>query len=125
MGKPIKIAQMAEDLIRLSGFEPEIDIPIVYTGLRPGEKLYEELKSRGEQKVKTGNKKIMILKDGKSIMDWPELQAITKTLLDTSEKLDSYKIQMLLKQLLPTYQSPNFNQPIKKKSLPYGIKGEA
>ena len=35
MGKPIKIAQMAEDLIRLSGFEPEIDIPIVYTGLRP------------------------------------------------------------------------------------------
>ena len=90
MGKPIKIAQMAEDLIRLSGFEPEIDIPIVYTGLRPGEKLYEELKSRVEQKVKTGNKKIMILKDGKSIMDWPELQAITKTLFNTSEKLDSY-----------------------------------
>ena len=108
MGKPIKIAQMAEDLIRLSGFEPEIDIPIVYTGLRPGEKLYEELKSRGEQKVKTGNKKIMILKDGKSIMDWPELQAITKNLLDTSEKLDSYKIQMLLKQLLPTYHMVGF-----------------
>ena len=66
MGKPIRIMQMAKDLIRLSGLEPEIDIPIVFTGLRPGEKLYEELQLFNEQKVKTKHRKIMILKDKKS-----------------------------------------------------------
>ena len=50
MGKPIRIVQMAKDLIRLSGLEPDVDIPIVYTGLRPGEKLYEELQLLNEQK---------------------------------------------------------------------------
>ena len=62
MGKPIKIVQMAKDLIRLSGFEPEVDIPIVYTGLRAGEKLYEELQFINEKRVSTKHKKIMILK---------------------------------------------------------------
>ena len=51
MGKPIKITQMAKDLIRLSGYEPDIDIPIVFTGLRPGEKLYEELQLREEKNI--------------------------------------------------------------------------
>ena len=49
MGKPIKIVQMAKDLIRLSGLEPEVDIPLVFTGLRPGEKLYEELQLLNEK----------------------------------------------------------------------------
>ena len=57
MGKPIKIVQMAKDLIRLSGFEPEVDIPIVYTGLRAGEKLYEELQLINEKRVSTKHKK--------------------------------------------------------------------
>ena len=65
MGKPIRIVQMAKDLIRLSGLEPDVDIPIVYTGLRPGEKLYEELQLLNEQKVSTSHRKIMILKDKK------------------------------------------------------------
>jgi Predicted nucleoside-diphosphate sugar epimerases len=58
MGKPVRIKDMANDLIRLSGFEPEKDIPIIYTGLRPGEKLYEELVSKEEKAQNTDHKKI-------------------------------------------------------------------
>ena len=70
MGQPIRIVQMAKDLIRLSGLEPEIDIPIVFTGLRPGEKLYEELQLLNEKKVSTSHRKIMILKDKQSHIPW-------------------------------------------------------
>ena len=62
MGTPIKIADMARDLIRLSGFEPEVDIKIEYIGMRPGEKLYEELITDGENIVPTRHEKIMVLK---------------------------------------------------------------
>jgi len=62
MGTPIKISDMARDLIRLSGFEPDVDIKIEYIGLRPGEKLYEELITEGENIVPTRHKKIMVLK---------------------------------------------------------------
>ncbi len=62
MGTPIKIIDMARDLIRLSGFEPDVDIKIEYVGLRPGEKLYEELITDGENIVPTRHEKIMVLK---------------------------------------------------------------
>ena len=62
MGTPIKIDDMARDLIRLSGFEPDVDIQIEYIGLRPGEKLYEELITEGEGVVSTSHEKIMVLK---------------------------------------------------------------
>jgi len=62
MGTPIKIIDMARDLIRLSGFEPDFDIKIEYVGLRPGEKLYEELITDGENIVPTRHEKIMVLK---------------------------------------------------------------
>ena len=62
MGTPVKIADMARDLITLSGKEPDRDIEIVYTGLRPGEKLYEELITEGEGIVPTEHEKIMVLK---------------------------------------------------------------
>ena len=58
MGRPIRIAEMARDLIRLSGFEPGSDIEIQYTGLRPGEKLKEELITDGEGIVQTSHQKI-------------------------------------------------------------------
>ena len=64
MGQPIKIADMARDLIRLSGFEPEKDIKIKYIGLRPGEKLYEELITEGEGIISTNHEKIMALYGG-------------------------------------------------------------
>jgi FlaA1/EpsC-like NDP-sugar epimerase len=62
MGTPVKIDDMARDLIRLSGFEPDVDINIEYIGLRPGEKLYEELITEGENVVPTSHEKIMVLK---------------------------------------------------------------
>ena len=64
MGTPIRIQDMARDLIRLSGFEPDEDIKIEYSGLRPGEKLYEELITEGEDIVPTQHKNILVLKSG-------------------------------------------------------------
>ena len=65
MGEPVKIDDMARDLIRFSGFEPDVDIQIEYTGLRPGEKLFEELMTKDENVVPTNHSKIMVL-NGKS-----------------------------------------------------------
>jgi FlaA1/EpsC-like NDP-sugar epimerase len=62
MGTPVKIADMARDMIRLSGKIPDQDIQIVFTGLRPGEKLYEELITHGEGIVATSHEKIMVLR---------------------------------------------------------------
>src|SRR5699024_7557170 len=60
MGEPVRIDDMARNLIRLSGYEPDVDIPIVYTGLRPGEKLFEELLMDEEGLKETKNKMIHI-----------------------------------------------------------------
>ncbi len=125
MGKPIKIVQMAKDLIKLSGLEPEIDIPIVYTGLRPGEKLYEELQLFNERKVTTNHKKIMILKEKTPPVDWNQLIHTVQSLLMAAQNLDNDRIQSLLKLILPTYSPRNFDNLIKNKSIGYSIKGEA
>ena len=61
MGEPVRIADLARDLIRLSGYEPDKDIKIVYTGPRPGEKLLEELINDGEAVHRTNHEKIMVL----------------------------------------------------------------
>jgi FlaA1/EpsC-like NDP-sugar epimerase len=61
MGRAIKIVDLAENLVRLSGLEPYVDVPIVFTGLRPGEKLYEELMSDVEETVPTSMEKILVV----------------------------------------------------------------
>ena len=74
MGKPIKIKDMAYDLIRLSGFEPETEIPVIYTGLRPGEKMYEELVTRDEKVNKTVHPKILIMQNSDQKQLWDNLK---------------------------------------------------
>lgn len=104
MGTPIKIIDMAKDLIRLSGKEPDVDIEIKFTGLRPGEKLYEELITKGEGIIKTGHKRILVLKNGKELSDEAFLlnQKISE-LAHLAQKHDSKHIKQKLKEIVPEY----------------------
>jgi FlaA1/EpsC-like NDP-sugar epimerase len=105
MGRPVKIKDMAFDLIKLSGLEPEKDIPIVYTGVRPGEKLYEELAFDGEIFSKTNHGKIMILNNGGSnYEEWSHLQADVQKLGDLGVSFDSASIKQSLIQIIPEYK---------------------
>ncbi|MBT5268257.1 MAG: polysaccharide biosynthesis protein, partial [Candidatus Marinimicrobia bacterium] len=105
MGRPVKIKDMAFDLIRLSGLEPEKDIPIVYTGVRPGEKLYEELAFDGEIFSKTDHGKIMILNNGGSrYEDWQQLLTDIKLLVKLGVTFDSARIKQSLMQIIPEYK---------------------
>ena len=100
MGQPVKIADMAKNLIRLSGLEPDVDIRIEYTGLRPGEKLYEELLMREEGLQKTENELIHI---GKPIEMDDDLFLKQLKLLDQASKDESSDIKKLVAQMVPTY----------------------
>lgn len=101
MGKPVKIYDLAVNLIRLSGYKPNIDIPIVVTGLRPGEKLYEELLMNEEGLGKTSHKKIFIGQP--TFMDFEELEKNLKILKDAVETKDNKAIVYALETVVPTY----------------------
>lgn len=75
MGEPVKIADLARDMIRLSGFD-ENDIKIVYTGLRPGEKLYEEVLAADENSLPTPHPKLRIARARPAPADFPDQLAI-------------------------------------------------
>ena len=101
MGKPVNIADMARNLIKLSGYEPDIDIKIEYTGLRPGEKLYEELLMKEEGLQDTPNKLIHI---GKPIeLDEDSLFDRLNHLKEEAYK-ETNDIRTLIKEIVPTYQ---------------------
>jgi len=103
MGTPVKIADMARDLIRLSGKEPDRDIKIVYTGLRPGEKLYEELITHGEGIVKTDHEKIVVLRCNGGVPGRAEALAMLETLVQNAGAYDAESIQATLKRHIPEY----------------------
>ncbi|WP_455717945.1 polysaccharide biosynthesis protein [Anaerosporobacter sp.] len=109
MGEPVKISELAENLIRLSGFTPGKDISIIYTGLRPGEKLYEETLLDEEGIQDTENNLIHI---GKSIpIDKEEFLTRIKELEDASEN-ECSDIRKLVHNIVPTYKyiEKNTNQ---------------
>lgn len=101
MGTPVKINDMARDLIRLSGYEPDVDIKIEYIGLRPGEKLYEELITEGEGIEPTDHKKIMVLR-GQSC-NQAELNTHIDALLRLADEYDSEGIRQKLCEIVPEY----------------------
>ena len=111
MGRPIKIEDMARDLIRLSGFEPDIDIKIKYIGLRPGEKLYEELITKGEGIVPTSHEKIMTLKRARQNLR--KLNGGFDELMSLASKQDGDGIKVKLKEIIPEYSPQFFNPAIK------------
>ncbi|MBL7196349.1 MAG: polysaccharide biosynthesis protein, partial [Desulfobacterales bacterium] len=105
MGMPIKIDDMAKDLIRLSGFEPDEDIGIDYVGLRPGEKLYEELITEGEGIVPTKHEKIMVLKGDEH--DQILLNGKINDLIQLAKDQDEKGIKAKLREIVPEYE-PQF-----------------
>jgi FlaA1/EpsC-like NDP-sugar epimerase len=108
MGEPIKIVDLARDLIRLSGFEPETDIPIEFIGLRPGEKLFEELITEGEGIVPTDHRKIMVLRPEETNGQLDALLDEVNTLSEQAARRDSEAIRATLQQLVPEYHpAPN------------------
>lgn len=106
MGKPVKILDLAKRMIRLSGFKPYDDIDIKITGLRPGEKLFEELLGDTSTTLPTHNEKIMIAKD--SPLPFIEVEEKTKQLIKASVRMDDKdQMVLLLKELVPEFVSKN------------------
>ena len=117
MGEPVKIYDLAVSLIKLSGYEPDIDIPIVFTGLRPGEKLYEELLMKEEGLQKTENKKIYIGEltdlDEKDIL---EKIAKLKHLIE-DENTPIQEIKDTIQEVVPTYINKNKQEKSEKEPV--------
>ena len=101
MGEPVKIDDLAKNLIRLSGYTLGVDMNIVYTGLRPGEKLYEELLMDEEGLQETANKLIHI---GKPIDFDKENFAHNLARLEKSAYDETEDIRSIIKEVVPTYQ---------------------
>lgn len=100
MGEPVRIDDLARNMIRLSGLEPDLDIPIVYTGLRPGEKLYEELLLSGEGMQKTANDLIYI--GGEAPFD-ESLLSEKLTELSELHEGEEMLLRTKISELVPTY----------------------
>jgi FlaA1/EpsC-like NDP-sugar epimerase len=104
MGKPVKIVDLALKMIRLAGLTPDEDIKIVFTGLRPGEKLYEELLNKNETTLPTHHKKIKIARimpcSARILSDIAELIQICK-------QEDNFKLVKKMKEMVPEFKSNN------------------
>ena len=101
MGEPVKIDTMARNMIRLSGFEPDVDIKVEYTGLRPGEKLYEELLMKEEGMQDTANKLIHI---GKPIEMDDEKFLLQLERLEKACKEETDHMKDIVAEIVPTYK---------------------
>ncbi len=101
MGEPVKIVDLARDLITLSGFRPGEDIEIKFVGIRPGEKLYEELAIDGENVSPTKHPKIGVWQN--RLVDWDNLQAAIRSLLEAADGLSREQARERIKQIVPEF----------------------
>jgi FlaA1/EpsC-like NDP-sugar epimerase len=104
MGEPVRVSDLATDLIRLSGLEPGVDIEVHFTGPRPGEKLYEELFFKGANVVPTVHPKILRARDSESASHSAEL--VAALIRAASENQPASHIRRLLSTLVPEYRIP-------------------
>jgi FlaA1/EpsC-like NDP-sugar epimerase len=117
MGTPVKIADMARDLIRLSGKEPDVDIKIIYTGLREGEKLYEELITVGEDILPTVHERVMVLRSNNHSNEANILEMRKKLakqideLMQDALRHNATVIKNKLKEIVPEY-TPQENEAV-------------
>lgn len=107
MGKPVKIIDLAKKMIRLAGFEPDKDIKIKIVGLRPGEKLYEELLNDGSKTLETHHNKIMIAEEKKE--DAKKVLTEIEILINTMATLTNNEIVAQMKAIVPEFISMNSN----------------
>jgi FlaA1/EpsC-like NDP-sugar epimerase len=107
MGESIKINYLAEQMIRLSGLIPNKDINIEYTGLRPGEKMYEELFYGNEMREKTEHNKILLAKH--SVINLKDFENKINEIINSIDKFDNDKLKILLKNLVPFMENKQDN----------------
>ena len=113
MGEPVKIYDLAKNMIRLSGFIPDVDIKIIETGLRPGEKLYEELLVKTEELDKTENSMIFIERDKPLELD--KVDVMLSKLKKGVDEGDDVNMKNIIKEVVPTFiEKEEANKVIKK-----------
>ena len=105
MGEPVKILDLARNMIRLAGYTPEKDIRIVFTGLRPGEKLYEELLNQKETTLPTAHEKIMVARVRE--FDFDTVSPRIDALIQTSRSSKPFTTVKMMKELVPEFISNN------------------
>jgi FlaA1/EpsC-like NDP-sugar epimerase len=105
MGEPVKIVDLALKMIKLAGLQPDRDIKIVYSGLRPGEKLYEELLNDGEHTMPTHHEKIKI----SEVISYPRQQVAEDIaeLIELHQKNDENAMVNKMKEIVPEFISKN------------------
>jgi FlaA1/EpsC-like NDP-sugar epimerase len=110
MGEPIKILDLAKEMIRLSGYEPDVDIPIVFTKIRPGEKLFEEILSAEEGVESTDYEKILRARSANE-RSFEVLMEKINLLIKMSSRNNKDGIIKLLKEIVPTYNPSKVKLP--------------
>jgi FlaA1/EpsC-like NDP-sugar epimerase len=119
MGEPVKIVDLAREMITLSGLRPGEDIEIKFTGVRPGEKLYEELSVTGENMGRTTHEKIYVWRNRKE--DWPKVCRLMDELVSVADEMPPERLKERLQELVPEFMpgdAPEPNGPRRPSDVP-------